>query len=135
MFPECTAMIVSNGGLSNLALRKVLNEAGLHVRLAGSCSEATEMLANLNAPSVIFSDALLSDGTWLDIFDLAAEGEHEVPVIVIPRIVDFNLYLNALDEGAADFIIPNFYHHFARIESRYADLYGSPDASRLMLPC
>ncbi len=135
MLPGSTALIVSNDGPSNLALRKALNEAGLHVRLAGSCSEATEMLASSSAPALMFSDTLLPDGTWLDILDLAAEGEHEVPVIVIPRIVDFHLYLNALDEGAADFIIPNFYHHFTHIEDCHADLHGSPCSWRAMLPC
>ena len=110
MLPGSSALIVSNGEQANLALRKLLYEAGLYVRLAGSCSEAREILTRSNAPAVMFSDTLLPDGTWLDILDLAKGTEHEVPVIVMPRLVDINLYLNALDEGAADFIVPPFYH-------------------------
>lgn len=130
-----SALIVSQGGPSNLALMKALNEAGLHVRLAGSLSEARAMLASSSAPAVMFSDASLPDGTWMDILALANEGEHEVPVIVIPRIIDTNFYLYALDEGAADFIIPRFYHHFAHIENYHADRHSSPVAWRVMLPC
>ena len=135
MVAESSALIVSSSGLSHLALRKALNEAGLHVRLAGSCSEARGILEGSSAPAVMFSDALLPDGTWLDILDLAMECEHEVPVIFIPRIVDPNVYLNGLEEGAADFIIPSFYHQFTHIESCHADLHGSPGAWRPMLPC
>ncbi len=110
MLPGSSALIVSNGEQVTLALRKVLYEAGLHVRLAGSCSEAREILTRSNAPAVMFSDTLLPDGTWLDILDLAKETEHEVPVIVISHLVDISLYLKALDECAADFIVSPFYH-------------------------
>jgi len=135
MVAESSALIVSSSGLSHLALRKALNEAGLHVRLAGSCSEARDMLAGSSATVVMFSDALLPDGTWLDILDLVTECEHEVPVIVIPRIVDTNLYFNGLEEGTADFIIPSFYHQFTHIESCHADLHDSLSAWRPTLPC
>ena len=41
---------------------------------------------------------------------LAAAGGRQVPVIVVSRVVEINLYIDALEKGASDFIVPPFYH-------------------------
>jgi DNA-binding NtrC family response regulator len=104
-----SVVMVSGAPGTNLALRKVLNEGGIHVREVRSCAEARRALNGLKAPVVLFSDTSLPDGTWADVLALAAEGERQIPVIVVSRVVDINLYINALEEGACDFIVPPFY--------------------------
>lgn len=58
------------------------------------------------APGLIFTDTDLSDGTWSDILRLA--DMRDVPVIVVSRFVDLPLYLEVLESGAADYIVPPF---------------------------
>jgi len=102
-------LMVSGGGMTYLALRKVLDEAGVQVHLAGSCAEAEKILKALKIPAVLFSDTALPDGTWLDVLSLATQARWRVPVIVVSRVVDINLYISALEYGASDFIVPPFY--------------------------
>lgn len=103
-----TVLLVSGGGGTNLALRKVLSEAGIEVRVVGSCEEVRDILREFEAPAVLFSETALPDGTWMDILDLATQAERRVPVVVVSRVVDINLYINALENGASDFIVPPF---------------------------
>jgi DNA-binding NtrC family response regulator len=55
---------------------------------------------------MIFTDTNLSDATWVDVLRLAAR--HLVPVIVVSRQVDFRLYVDSLERGALDVIVPPF---------------------------
>jgi len=109
MLQQNTVLMVSTTGKGDLQLRKVLNEAGMHVRLAESCAEARRVMASAAPPSIVFCDALLPDGTWADILTLATRGARQIPVIVVSRVVDIDLYINALEMGADDFIVPPFY--------------------------
>jgi DNA-binding NtrC family response regulator len=102
-----TLLIVSSAGEVDLSLRRVLNEAGMRVRVAKSCAEALQALNGPSPPPLVFCDASLPDGTWVDI--LTSGQAAQVPVIVVPRLVDINLYIDALEKGAADFIVPPFY--------------------------
>lgn len=109
MREQSGVLMVSCGDAANLALRKVLNDAGIHVRTARSYAEAQVVLKSCNVPAVLFSDTALPDGTWADILALATEEGRHVPVVVVSRVVDINLYINALEKGASDFIVPPFY--------------------------
>jgi DNA-binding NtrC family response regulator len=109
MLQENTVLMVSTAGGIDIPLRKVLNDAGMHVRVVGSCSEALQILTSLSPPAIVFCDASLPDGTWADILAFASGESTHVPVIVVSRVVDINLYINALERGAADFIVPPFY--------------------------
>jgi DNA-binding NtrC family response regulator len=107
MLQTHTLLMVSSAGEVDLPLRRVLNEAGMHVRVAKSCAEAQQVLDSLSPPAIVFCDSSLPDGTWVDI--LTSGQAAQVPVIVVSRLVDINLYINALEKGAADFIVPPFY--------------------------
>lgn len=108
MLQQNTVLMVSATGNDDFVLRKVLNEAGMHVRLAASCAEALEVMMGLTPPSIVFSDATLPDGTWADILAFAGGGSSRIPVIVVSRVVDVNLYINTIEQGAADFVVPPF---------------------------
>lgn len=105
-----SVLMVCGGEEMHLPLRKVLNEAGIDVRLVQTCAEARQVLKDFSVPVALFSDICLPDGTWADILALATQGERQVPVIVVSRVVDINLYINALEKGASDFIVPPFYY-------------------------
>lgn len=109
MIQGSIVLLVSAGGGNYAALRKVLNDAGVPVRFAGSCAEAQKLLRDLKIPAVLFSDTDLPDGTWMDVLTLASKSQRRLPVIVVSRVVDINLYITALESGASDFIVPPFY--------------------------
>lgn len=106
---SCVLMVSGDDG-THLALRKALSAAGVRVRLARTCEEARAILERFSTPAALFSEVMLPDGTWADIVELAAAGSRQVPVIVVSRVVDINLYINALEKGASDFIVPPFYY-------------------------
>ena len=58
-----TVLIVSGGG-ADLELGRVLNDAGVTVRLAKSSAAAREVLAKCDVPCVLFSNVALPDATW-----------------------------------------------------------------------
>ena len=89
-------------------LRPLLEAQGIATRQAGSCGEAESMIARVEPPALIFTDTVLSDGTWANVEGLAKRVSPEVPVIVVSRFVDLRLYLDVLDGGASDFIVPPF---------------------------
>ncbi|MEJ2007702.1 MAG: response regulator [Acidobacteriota bacterium] len=109
MKPESSVLLVSAGGWTHTALRKVLGDAGIQVRSARNCAEARKIVKDLAIPAVLFCDTDLPDGTWMDVLALATQVQRRLPVVVVSRVVDINLYINALESGASDFIVPPFY--------------------------
>lgn len=104
-----TVLLVSAGGGTHAALQNVLKDAGVEVHFAESCAEVQKILKGLKIPEVLFADTDLPDGTWMDILALAKRAHQCVPVVVVSRVVDVNLYITALESGASDFIVPPFY--------------------------
>jgi|YelNatPaOPRAMG01_1025707.scaffolds.fasta_scaffold43379_2 FixJ family two-component response regulator len=104
----CVVM-VSDGDGTGLTLQKLLKEAGVRVQMYRTCAQVRQVLDGPNSPTVLFSDTSLPDGTWIDVLTLVLERNRHVPVIVVSRVVDINLYINALEKGASDFIVPPFY--------------------------
>jgi two-component system, OmpR family, response regulator len=108
MLQKNSVVVVSGSGEIDLQLSRALHAAGVAVRVVRSCAEAQELLNKRSVPSVLFCDASLPDGTWADILSFAAAARTRVPVVVVSRLVDIDLYLDALEHGAADFIVPPF---------------------------
>jgi len=103
-----TALLVSEQDEPIVALSKVLEEQGLKTRLVRNVSEASGVLQGKSLPVAVFSATALDDGTWADIAFLAAKASKAVPVIVVSQDVNIKLYKSALENGAADFIVPPF---------------------------
>lgn len=89
-------------------LKPLLKSQGIDVLQARSCAEAKAALACAEPPAVIFTNTKLGDGTWADVEALAERECPAVPVIVVSRFVDLPLYIEALESGAADFMVPPF---------------------------
>lgn len=84
---------------------KELNIASLQLR---TVVETKYELKRLHRPALIFTAVTLPDGTWADVVDAARDASSPCPVIVVSRLVDLELYLEVLQKGAADFIVPPF---------------------------
>ena len=86
-------------------LEEILISNGMRTRRSHKCSEIRTLLSEWNTPGIVVTDIVLPDGTWEDVLAAA----NDVPVIVVSRLADITLYLDVLQRGASDFVVPPFY--------------------------
>ena len=103
---KVTVLLVSDGREPFEKLELALDNQGVITYRAERSAEVPVLLEQPDSPQMIFTDTTLSDGTWADVLGLAAR--HEVPVIVVSRLVDHELYIQSLERGAFDFMVPPF---------------------------
>ena len=89
-------------------LTRVLKSLGMKVIYTGSCREASRLLTKQEAIDLVFVATDLRDGGWADVLAQAQQSRSYLPVIVISRMVDAGLYLDAIGRGAFDFVTPPF---------------------------
>jgi DNA-binding NtrC family response regulator len=89
-------------------LRQALDGLGIETQWVSSPFEITAQLRQPSPPQVIFTATELAVGGWVDVIEAARRFGNKTPVIVVSRFVDFTLYLDALEGGASDFIVPPF---------------------------
>lgn len=89
-------------------LGKVLEGLGIEVNRVRSCREASRLLKEANSGEMVFTDTTLPDGTWEDVLRIAHQASTFLPVIIVSRTPDINLYLETLELGAFDFVTPPF---------------------------
>jgi DNA-binding NtrC family response regulator len=88
------------------SLERALEEQRIETENAGTCHEANKALGGLHPPHLVFAAARLSDGSWQDIVLMAGRAVVPVNVIVVSESVDIPFYLEAIQAGAFDFIVP-----------------------------
>jgi two-component system C4-dicarboxylate transport response regulator DctD len=88
------------------ALRLALGAHSIEVSLAGNCALAALALWSDSPPHLVFTEINLADGNWADILTLAAKASAPVNVIVVAPHVDVGFYVEAIERGAFDFIVP-----------------------------
>jgi two-component system C4-dicarboxylate transport response regulator DctD len=102
------ALLQNNQSTCTPALQQELRAQSAVVRLAESCKDISAMLTTPDPPDVILTDLTLSDGTWEDVVRIGQDAVVPVNVIVVSRHADTRLYVEVLEKGAFDFIIPPF---------------------------
>ncbi len=103
-----TALLVSRDDDILKALERTLDQIGIDSAIARNCRHARTILEQPDPPELVFSDAILPDGTCAEVIDLAAQAAIPAAVIVISTVVDYKLYMDSMDAGAADFVMPPF---------------------------
>lgn len=110
MQENITALLVHAGESCFQTLELILEEQGLRTERARSCAEASASLAQEDSPQLVFTGTGLCDGSWVDVLDLASKRVHSsAEVIVVSGVLDRHLYLDAMEGGAFDFIVPPFH--------------------------
>lgn len=112
-------------------LRSPLKRLGFDSRRARSCAEARSALSSSKPPALMFTDTELPDGGWADVVALGAGACSPVPVVVVSRVVDICLYLDTIERGATEFIVPPFLDAEISYVVRGERLNVSRRASRL----
>lgn len=103
-----SALVVNEDANLVLQLRAVLEAQNVATCCARSCQEAKAALSREAHPDIIFAGAIFTDGTWRDMLKLAHQVSPHAGVVITTRVADIRLYLDAMEEGAADYIVPPF---------------------------
>jgi DNA-binding NtrC family response regulator len=88
------------------ALRGALEGQSMEIFTAKNCAEAALALWSDRPPHLVFTEIQLSDGNWADVLTLAAKASEPVNVIVVAPFADVTFYVQAIERGAFDFIVP-----------------------------
>jgi DNA-binding NtrC family response regulator len=88
------------------ALRLALEELSIDIFMAKNCAEAALALWSDCPPPLVFTGIQLADGNWADVLTLAAKASAPVNVIVVAPFADVSFYVQAIERGAFDFIVP-----------------------------
>ena len=89
-------------------LHLMLESSGIQVNTAHTCGDALLRLWSESPPHLVFTEAQLLDGIWADVLSMTRKSRLPVNVIVVSRIADVNLYVQVLERGGFDFIVPPF---------------------------
>jgi DNA-binding NtrC family response regulator len=108
MTERTTALVVHQDSETLLSLKCALERQGMCIIQAESRAQATRLLGGQNPAPLVFTDTELPDGTWADILADAARAAQPVNVIVVARVVDTRIYVEAIETGAFDFLAPPF---------------------------
>ena len=87
-------------------LRLALEKQSIGILTAKNCAEAALALWSGCPPHLVFTEPQLADGNWANILTLAAKASAPVNVIVVAPFADVNFYVQAIERGAFDFIVP-----------------------------
>jgi DNA-binding NtrC family response regulator len=106
MQERITALLVHDRPEPMGFIRRALECQFIDTQSVRTCHEAHQTLWGRQPPHLVLADARLPDGSWEDIVLLAARAPVPVNVIVVSEVVDIALYLEAIQRGAFDFIVP-----------------------------
>jgi DNA-binding NtrC family response regulator len=102
------ALLVTDRATWKSGLKSMLEHRGFAVYAASNCAEAALLLHSYTPPHVVFTDLQLEDGSWTGILSLAETSPLPVNVIVVSRNADIDTYVQVLECGAFDFVVPPF---------------------------
>jgi DNA-binding NtrC family response regulator len=88
------------------ALRCALEDESIDVLIARNCAEAGRALLTDPPPHMAFTDVELPDGGWEDVLALSMQASAPVNLIVVAPYVDVGFYVEVIQQGAFDFIVP-----------------------------
>jgi DNA-binding NtrC family response regulator len=88
------------------ALRLALEQRSIDLFIAKNCAEVALALWSDCPPHLVFTEIQLADGNWADVLTLAAKASAPVNVIVVAPFADVSFYLQAIERGAFDYIVP-----------------------------
>lgn len=96
-------------------LQAVLEVQGAQARYARTCAEVRAALGSRRVPDIIFAGIDFPDGSWEDVLAMARAARRPVEVILTMAGVgpyldvdDTKIYLDAMNRGAFDFVVPPF---------------------------
>jgi len=88
------------------AVEQILLDQAMSTRRVRNCYEAMAVLRDSDPPALVVTDASLPDGDWADVLKATCTCTSFPPLIVVSRLADVRLYLDVMESGAYDFVVP-----------------------------
>jgi len=101
-----TALLVHDRPEPMGSVGRALECQSIETQSVRTCHEAYQALCGRQPPHLVLTAARLTDGSWEDVVLLAAKAPEPANVIVVSEVVDIAFYLDAIQRGAFDFIVP-----------------------------
>lgn len=101
-----TALLVGKQDGCLPKLKQCLEELGMKTAFVERPNELRSKLEK-HAPEVVFAHTEPADETWSEVV-AATRRSGKQPVILASRVLDDRKYLDALEHGAFDFVVPPF---------------------------
>jgi len=89
------------------SLREALRDVEVDTAAVTSCEKAARLIVQTE-PTLIFTAKMVSDGSWLEIVSLVEKSGVPANVILVVKEPDVGLYLNCIERGVYDFVVPPF---------------------------
>ena len=106
MQQRITALLVHDRPEPMGSLRRALESQSIETQSVRTCHEASQALWGCQPPHLVLVDTRLPDGSWEVVVNQAARAPAPVNVIVVSAVVDIALYLEVIQRGAFDFVVP-----------------------------
>jgi CheY-like chemotaxis protein len=103
---EVSAILLYRPGEARDVLKLALESRLIQIHCLTTIQEALPLLRDADPPHLVFTEDTLPDGTWAEVAKRSQMVRKPVKVIVVSRVVDVSLYVEAMDGGAFDFIVP-----------------------------
>jgi ActR/RegA family two-component response regulator len=108
MEPQTSALIINEDRSMLQCLQAVLQQQNVQTRCALNFSDARALFASDVVSEIIFTGTSFSDGTWRDVLAMAQATDPPSAVVLVTRLDEIGTYLDAMAEGACDYIVPPF---------------------------
>jgi hypothetical protein len=82
-----------------------LKSLGVHTLHTSTCQEAVRLLEGVNRPPLLFTEPIVSDGTWSDVLDLLSERRIRASVVVVSCDIARKLAIDVVERGAFDCLV------------------------------
>lgn len=102
-----TALLVGKKDGCLPKLEQCLEELGMKTAYVERPNQVRSRLQKPGAPELVFAHTEPADETWSEVITAARQSGKQ-PVILASRVVDDRKYLDALEHGAFDFVVPPF---------------------------
>lgn len=90
------------------ALRFALEAQSIKWQHVKSGEDLRHTLNEIRHPRVIFTDVALPDGTCTDVLAITTKTRIPVNAVLVARLADTRLYVEAIEKGAFDFVVAPF---------------------------
>lgn len=103
---QVTALLIHGQPYSLHTLKLALDREGIESHHAWTLEEAVHYIQSENPPHLIFTRDRLMDENWVDVVTLAARATWPVNVIVVASHTNEVPWLQVIECGAFDLLIP-----------------------------
>jgi DNA-binding NtrC family response regulator len=103
MQDKLTVLVISADLEGRRTVNRILEALSVNTIACSMVSEAQQVLS-LQRPHLVFCDERLPDGSYADLLEWKHPGQIPPPIVVLTRTGEWELYMDAMREGAFDVI-------------------------------